>query len=38
MGSKIVVVDLAGNHLQDLFKFPEVFDVTGMTIDYTDEK
>merc|ERR1719457_310244 len=29
---------MSGNNVKVLFKFPEVFDVTGMTIDYTDDK
>ena len=38
MESKIVTMDMSGNNVKVLFKFPEVFDVTGMTIDYTDDK
>lgn len=38
MGSKIITLDMAGGNRTDLFTFPEVFDVTGLTIDYTDEK
>jgi len=38
MESKIVTMDMSGNNLKVLFKFPEVFDVTGMTVDYTDDK
>nr|XP_018667559.1 low-density lipoprotein receptor-related protein 6-like isoform X2 [Ciona intestinalis] len=37
-GSKIMVTDLAGKNPQTLFQFPDVFDVTGLTVDYTDER
>nr|XP_039264367.1 low-density lipoprotein receptor-related protein 2-like isoform X3 [Styela clava] len=38
LGSKIIVTDLAGKSPKTLFKFPNVFDVTGITIDYTDDR
>jgi len=37
-GSKIVTTDLAGHNATTLFQFPKVFDVTGLTIDYTDNR
>ncbi|XP_076814506.1 low-density lipoprotein receptor-related protein 2-like isoform X1 [Clavelina lepadiformis] len=36
--SKIIVTDMAGKNETVLFQFPDVFDVTGLTIDYTDER
>jgi len=29
---------MAGKNATVLFKFPQVFDVTGMTVDYADNK
>nr|CAB3263510.1 low-density lipoprotein receptor-related protein 6-like [Phallusia mammillata] len=37
-GSKIIRTDLAGKNATTLFAYPEVHDVTGMTVDYADEK
>uniref|UniRef100_H2YXX3 EGF-like domain-containing protein n=1 Tax=Ciona savignyi TaxID=51511 RepID=H2YXX3_CIOSA len=37
-GSKIMVSDLAGKNATTLFQFPLVFDVTGLTIDYTNDR
>ena len=38
LGSKIYRTDLAGKNLTVLLEFPDVFDVTGMTVDYTDDR
>jgi len=36
--SRIVTTDLAGRNATVLLHYPQVFDVTGLTIDYTDDR
>lgn len=38
LGSRLIVTDLAGKNERILFKYPDVFDVTGITIDYASDK
>jgi len=38
MLSEIISIDMAGGDFKVLFEFPEVYDVTGLTVDYTDDR
>jgi len=37
-GSKIIRSDMAGKNARILFQYPNVFDATGMTVDYAEDK
>ncbi|XP_076815276.1 uncharacterized protein LOC143461288 [Clavelina lepadiformis] len=38
MGSRVIATDMAGQTVKVLFKYPKVFKVTAMSIDYTDDR